>query len=134
MKTPNWISNLPAYVLIGSFSLALGCAQTDPSSTKPSTRGTIVENLEPMMKMEERGAKLVMVMEHLPRIANITADDARRLREHYNVYYVYHGAATVSLAEGKLKAYRDHIQVASQELDSLEAKMRDMVEKSSERH
>jgi len=133
MNTLNRKTCVPTCILIASFSLlATGCAQVEPSSAKPGERGKIVENLDPIVKMEERGAKLVMVMQHLPQIANITRDDARRLQEYYNVYHVYHGAATVSLAAGNLQAYRDHIKVASQELDSLEAKLKDMVESSGD--
>jgi hypothetical protein len=133
MNTSTRKSKLTGRVLFPSVLLLFtwGCAQTNPSPVQPGARGQIVENLEPMVKMEERGAKLVVVMQHLPQIAKITPDDARRLKEHYSVYYVYHGAATVMLAEGNLKAYHDHIKVASQELDSLEAKLKNMVESSS---
>jgi hypothetical protein len=125
-------SDIIACVLTASVSLfAMGCTQTDLSSAKPGERGKIVENLDPIVKMEERRTKLMIAMQYIPQIAKVTPADAQRLKEHYDVYYVYHGAATVSLAEGKLQAYRDHIKTASQELDSLEAKLKDMVEKST---
>jgi hypothetical protein len=64
-------------------------------------------------------------------VAEINDQDARELKEHYDVYYIYHNAATISLAEGNLRAYRDHLQVASNELDSMETKLKDVVEKST---
>jgi hypothetical protein len=131
MNALNWKSKWTACALVGGLALFVGgCAQTDLSPAEPTARGKIVENLDPIVKMEERGAKLVMVMQYLPQIAQITSDDARRLKEHYNVYHVYHGAAAVMLAEGNLDAYRNHLQIASQELDSLEATLKEMVEKS----
>ena len=52
-------------------------------------------------------------------------------RGHYDVYYVYHNAAATSLAEGDLQAYRNHVRAGSKELDSLEAKLKDVLKKSS---
>ena len=113
--------------------LMFGCAQTQPVSREPVSRDEIVQNLNPIVKVEERGRKLTMVMQQLPLVVDINDEDVQKLKEHYDVYYVYHNAATISLAEGKFEAYRDHLKVASNELDSIEQKLRNVAEKSDRR-
>jgi hypothetical protein len=110
--------------------LIFGCAQTQSASREPVSREEIVQNLNPIVKVEERGRKLTMVMQQLPLVVDINEEDVQKLKEHYDVYYVYHNAATISLAEGKFQAYRDHLKVASHELDSIEQRLKNVVEKS----
>ncbi|MGH7826719.1 MAG: hypothetical protein ACREQ7_16295 [Candidatus Binatia bacterium] len=121
---------IPAIVLP---LLAFGCAaQTNNDVAQQQVaRERVVHNLNPITKVEERVRKLTQVMQHLPLVANVNAEDAQKLKEHYDVYYIYHNAATVSLAQGDLRAYKNHLQVASRELDSLEAKLKHVVSKES---
>ncbi len=112
-------------------ALVAGCSQMSAGSREPMSREKVVENLSPIVDLERRGNQLTMVMQELPHVARLSAEDVRALKEHYDIYYVYHAAAATSLAEGDLRAYRDHVRVGSQELDSLEAKLKDVVKKSS---
>ncbi|HEU4341078.1 MAG TPA: hypothetical protein VFU31_05860 [Candidatus Binatia bacterium] len=113
--------------------LIFGCAQTQSASREPVSREEIVQNLSPIVKVEERGRKLTMVMQQLPLVVDINEEDVQKLKEHYDVFYVYHNAATISLAEGKFEAYRDHLKVASNELDSIEQKLKNVAAKSDRR-
>jgi hypothetical protein len=109
--------------------LAVGCAtQTHRDmAQQPVARQQVVDNLEPIVKVEERVRKLTRVMQHLPLVVNVKAEDAKKLKEHYDLYSIYHTAATISLAEGNFQAYKSHLQVASRELDSLEARLHTVV-------
>lgn len=114
---------LPAFVA--------GCTQVNSSSREPVSREKVVENLSPIVDMEQRGNQLTIAMQKLPLVAQVSAEDARALKEHYDVYYVYHSAAATSLAEGDFAAYRNHVRVGLKELDSIEAKLKDLLKKSS---
>ncbi len=114
--------------------LAFGCAaQTDSSSQEPASRQEVVENLQPIVQVEERGRMLTMAMQQLPFMMDIRTEDAEKLKEHYDVYYVHHNAATISLAQGNFNAYRGHLKVASAELDSIEERLKTII-KNSESH
>ena len=112
-------------------ALVAGCTQMNSSSREPVSREKVVENLSPILDMEQRGTQLTMAMQKLPLVARLSAEDARALKEHYDVYYVYHSAAATSLAEGDFAAYRNHVRVGLKELDSIEAKLKDVLKKSS---
>jgi uncharacterized protein YcfL len=133
MKIPARNSNiLPA--IIFSF-LAVGCAAQSQHEVaqQPVARQQVVDNLEPILKVEERVRKLTRVMQHLPLVVEVKAEDAQKLKEHYNLYSIYHNAATISLAEGNFQAYSNHLQIASRELDSLEARLHNVVNNGSPR-
>ena len=112
-------------------TIVAGCRQADSASREPVSRAKVVENLSPIVDMEKRGVQLTLAMQKLPLVANVSPEDARALKEHYDVYYVYHNAAVTSLAEGEMHAYRNHVQAGSKELDSLEAKLKDVLKRSS---
>ncbi len=109
----------------------VGCTKAHPISREPLSREKIVENLSPIVDMEQRGMKLTLAIRNLPLVTTVSPEDAHALKEAYDVYYVYHNAAATSLAEGDLQAYRDHVQAGSRELDSLEAKLQDILKGSS---
>jgi hypothetical protein len=113
------------------FAIAAGCTKAHPASREPLPREKVVENLSPIVDMEKRGIQLTLAMRNLPLVASVSPEDARTLKEAYDVYYVYHNAAATSLAEGDLQAYRNHVQAGSRELDSLEAKLKDILKGSS---
>jgi hypothetical protein len=129
MKLHSQKSRILAAILFPA--LVAGCTQLNPASREPVSREKVVENLSPILDMEQRGAQLTMAMQKLPFVTKLSADDARALKEHYDVYYVYHNAAATSLAEGDFEAYRNHVRVGLKELDSIEAKLKDVLKKSS---
>ena len=113
--------------------LAFAYAQTNPSSSsarEPAPREQVVQNLEPIVKVEERGRMLTMAIQELPNLVEIKTEDAQKIKEHYDVYYVHHNAATISLAQGDIGLYRGHLKVASAELDSIEQKVKTIIKNS----
>lgn len=115
--------------------LALSCtAQTDSSAQQPASRQQVVDNLKPIVQVEERGRMLTMAMQQLPLMLDVGTEDAEKLKEHYDVYYVHHNAATISLAQGNLNAYRGHLEVASAELDSIEERLKTIIKNSESQH
>jgi hypothetical protein len=88
-----------------------------------------VQNLDPIAQVEQRGQKLVAVIRQLPLVVEIDAENAKKLQEHYDVYNIYHSAATVSLVQGNLQVYNQQLAVASKELDSIEETLKSVVEK-----
>lgn len=122
-----------SHLLIALFlpALAAGCTQLSSPSREPVSREKVVENLSPILDMEQRGTQLTIAMQKLPLVAQLSPEDARALKEHYDVYYVYHSAAATSLAEGDFEAYRNHVRIGLKELDSIEATLKDVLKKSS---
>ncbi len=112
-------------------TLVGGCRQASSASREPVSRAKVVENLSPIVDMEKRGIELTLAMQKLPLVATVSPEDARAIKEYYDVYYVYHNAAATSLAEGDMQAYRNHVRAGSKELDSLEAKLKDVLKRSS---
>jgi len=121
----------PMFIAMFLPALLFACTQLNSPSREPVSREKVVENLSPILDMEQRGTQLTMAMQKLPLVAQISPEDARALKEHYDVYYVYHSAAATSLAEGDFDAYRNHVRVGLKELDSIEAKLKDVLKKSS---
>lgn len=112
---------LPALLLSTVFA---GCAQT-----RVVSRDEVVQNLDPIVQVEQRGQKLMAVMQKLPLVVEIDAGNARKLKEHYDVYHIYHSAATISLVQGNFQVYNEHLAVASKELDSIEDTLKNVIEK-----
>jgi hypothetical protein len=132
MKMPIQKSHMLAVILFPL--LVAGCTQVNPGSREPVSREEVVANLRPILDMEQRVAELTLAMRKLPLVTNLSPQDAHALKEHYDVYYVYHNAAATSLAEGDFEAYRNHVRGGLKELDSMEAKLKDVLEKSSGDH
>jgi hypothetical protein len=112
---------LPALIFSTVFA---GCAQT-----RVVSRDEVVQNLDPIVQVEQRGQKLVAVMQRLPLVVELDADNAKKLKEHYDVYHIYHNAATISLVQGNFQVYNEHLAVASKELDSIEDTLKNVIEK-----
>ena len=113
--------------------LAFAYAQSNTSSSssrEPASREEVVQNLEPIVKVEERGRMLTMAIQELPNLVEIKAEEALKIKEHYDVYYVHHNAATISLAQGDIDLYRGHLKIASAELDSIEQNLKTIIKNS----
>ncbi|HZD39937.1 MAG TPA: hypothetical protein VE131_04400 [Terriglobales bacterium] len=107
--------------------VAFGCAQTAATGRDPVSRQEIVEHMKPIVQVEQRQQKLVTVMQQLPLMVRLDKEDAKKLKEFYDIYYVHHAAATIYLADGDFKSYQRHLDVASKELDALEATLKKVV-------
>jgi uncharacterized protein YcfL len=101
----------------------IGCSQINPAP-----RDQLVENLAPIRKIEEGASKLTVVYQKLMLIGLVNDEDNKKLREHYDVYYIYHKAAAVSLARGDVESYNSYVGLAAEELARIESKMRFLVQ------
>jgi hypothetical protein len=81
-------------------------------------RSLIVANMEPIVQLEKQAAEVLSKVEYLVLIGG--ADHVLgELKESYDVYYVYHRAAAVVLAQGDLESYRAYVDLAQKELGSM---------------
>lgn len=95
------------------------------------SRNQLVENLSPILEVEERANRAMRGIEKLALLGEIKDNDMKKLKEHYDVYYVHHKAASVFLAEGNFPSYESHIRSAKTELDSMEERIKTLVNLSS---
>lgn len=100
-----------------------GCSQIDPAP-----RDQLVENLAPIREIEQEATKLTFVYQKLAVNGLVNDEDKKKIREHYDVYYIYHQAAAVSLARGNVESYKSYVDLAGEELDRIEAKMKFLVQ------
>jgi hypothetical protein len=123
-NTPS--KNIIACVLFLFTGFLAGCAPLGEVS-----RDRLVANLPPILEVEERANRAMRGIEKLALLGEITDKDMKQLKEHYDVYYVHHKAASVFLAEGNIRSYESHVGLAKKELDSMEEKIRTLVTLSS---
>lgn len=99
-----------------------GCAQIDPAP-----RDQVVENLAPIREIEAEATQLTFVYQKLAVNGLVNNVDQEKIREYYDVYYIYHKAAAVSLARGDVDSYKSYVDLAGKELDRIESKMKFLV-------
>lgn len=116
------ISRITAFLLFLG-TVLLGCSYQSAGNTPPA-RDRIVENLAPIVGLEQRANRVMLTLQKLAVLGAIGDGDVKNLKEHYDVYYVHHKAAAVLLAEGDIENYHSHVRLAVKELDSMEMKMR----------
>jgi uncharacterized protein YcfL len=102
--------------------VVIGCSQV-----RPVTRNQLVENLAPIVEIEGRSSDLTMLYQRLKLIGWIKDEDSRALKEHYDVYYIYHKGAVVSLAQGDVETCKSLVRLADQELKSIETKLKSLL-------
>jgi hypothetical protein len=105
------------------FAQPMGCGPINPAP-----RDQLVKNLGPMRQIEERASRMTIVYQNLALAGWTSKVDEMNFREHYDLYYIYHKAATVSLAQGDIEAYNAYLQSAKKELDGLETDMKGLVD------
>lgn len=103
-----------------------GCAPVGEIS-----RNQLVENLAPILEVEQRANRAMHGIEKLAVLGEMRDNDMKELKEHYDVYYVHHKAASVFLAQGNIYSYESHVGLAKKELDSMEQKIKTLVNLSS---
>lgn len=104
-----------------------GVHSTGCSQVQVAARDQLVENLTPILEVEREVQKLSLVYQKLILIGWIDNVERQRLQQHYDIYYIYHKAAAVSLAQGDLQSYRSYVRLAGEELDGIESRMRFLV-------
>jgi hypothetical protein len=95
------------------------------------SRNQLVENLAPILEVEQRANRAMRGIEKLAVLGEMRDNDMKELKEHYDVYYVHHKAASVFLAQGNFHSYESHVGLAKKELDSMEQKIKTLVKLSS---
>ncbi len=103
-----------------------GCAPVGKVS-----RNQLVENLAPILEVEQRASRAMRGIEKLAVLGEMRDNDMKELKEHYDVYYVHHKAASVFLAQGNIHSYESHVGLAKRELDSMEQKIKTLVNLSA---
>lgn len=104
-------------------TVLIGCSYQGAGNPLPA-RDSIVENLAPIVALEQRANRVMLSLQKLAVFGAIGDGEVKNLKEHYDVYYVHHKAAAVLLAEGDIENYHSHVRLAVKELDSMEMKMR----------
>ncbi len=111
----------PFLLFLGT--IFIGCSYQSAGHPPPA-RDRIVENLAPIVELEQRANRVMLGLQKLAVLGAIGDGEVKNLKEHYDVYYVHHKAAAVLLAEGDIENYHSHVRMAVEELDSMEMKMR----------
>jgi len=57
----------------------------------------------------------------------IKDEDSKKLKEHYDVYYIYHKGAVVALAQGEVETCMSLVRLAEEELQSIEVKLKSLL-------
>ncbi|NIO10243.1 MAG: hypothetical protein GTO40_20460 [Deltaproteobacteria bacterium] len=111
-------------------ALGLGaCAQTQMS---PISRDQLVENIDPILKMEKRLDQVMYYTKMLGSLGGLSQGKSTELKAHLDIYYVYYLASNVQLARGNMTAYRAHLKLAEKELDVMESILKDGMDKDFE--
>ncbi len=117
-----------------AIALGLGLLFTGCSPIGPISRDQLAENLAPILEVENWVNRAMSGVQMLGSVGEISDKDAEKLKAHYDVYSVYYHAANVYLAGGDIESYIAHIQMAKQELDTMEVILKhSLVAASSER-
>ncbi|KKL18050.1 hypothetical protein LCGC14_2479420 [marine sediment metagenome] len=94
--------------------MLVGCA---PALT---SRMTIVENLDPILKLEERAYRMQARVAALSYMGKISGETLLAVIYHYDVYYPYYLAASIYLTNGQLDEYKKAIKLAGVELVAIQ--------------
>jgi hypothetical protein len=121
----------PLNGVIISLLLFLAAFFTGCVPVREVSRNQLVENLAPILVVEERANRAMRGIEKLALLGEVRDGDMKKLKEHYDVYYVHHKAASVFLAQGDIRSYKAHVGMAKEELDSMEEKIKTLVNLSS---
>jgi len=114
----SFIAVLAALALAGS---ACSQMQIEPISQIPISRDKLVQKLNPILKLEKRLDQIMYYTRVLGSLGGMSQDKSTELKEHLNIYYPYYLASNVQLAKGNIVSYEAHLKLANEELDAMEA-------------
>lgn len=89
------------------------------STTGPIQREQLVNNLGPVLQIEEQARNLAQEQQMLRFSGWLGEEGNRQFKNHYDVYYVYHAAAISHLAYGEIPLYIECVHLAQSELDAM---------------
>jgi hypothetical protein len=99
---------------------------------KPIAPQDLAQNLGPILKIEKRLDQVKYYSQMLGNLGGMNDERADDLKAHHDIYYVYYVAANVQLARGDMEAYVAHVKLAEQELDFMEAIVKDRLTRLAE--
>ncbi len=103
-------------ILWGGFVFGLAaCTSIDPILPDQMT-----QNLSSILKVEERADQVRSSAQALQFVGGMTEDQAKRLKSHFDIYFVHYLAANVYLAEGNIGFYETHVNLAEKELVAMD--------------
>ena len=106
-------------------SLILACGLAACAQIDPVPRDQLAANLAPVLKIEERAARVKHYSQMLGSMAGMSKEKSDHLKAHYDIYYVYWMAAIFHLARGNMESYSAHVKLAERELDAMEKALKD---------
>ena len=119
-------------VLALSLVLAMGMAACSQVQVVPISRDQLVENIDPILKMEKRIDQVMYYAKMLGSLGGLSQGKSSELKTHLDIYYVYYLASNVQLAKGNMTSYQAHLELAEKELDVMESILKDGLDKDLE--
>ena len=119
-------------VLALSLVLAMGMAACSQVQVEPISRDQLVENIDPILKMEKRIDQVMYYAKMLGSLGGLSQGKSSELKTHLDIYYVYYLASNVQLAKGNMVSYQAHLKLAEKELDVMESILKDGLDKDLE--
>ena len=119
-------------VLALSLVLAMGMAACSQVQVVPISRDQLVENIDPILKMEKRIDQVMYYAKMLGSLGGLSQGKSSELKTHLDIYYVYYLASNVQLAKGNMISYQAHLELAEKELDVMESILKDGLDKDLE--
>lgn len=98
-----------------------GCSITGAGTV---VRTELVADLKPINEIERQSQMITQILGGMSQYGMLDDQAAMRLKEHYDLYYIYHAAAAVHLASGERRQYLQYVELARRELDAMESVMR----------
>ncbi len=115
-----------------SLVLAMGMAACSQVQVEPISRDQLVENIDPILKMEKRIDQVMYYAKMLGSLGGLSQGKSSELKTHLDIYYVYYLASNVQLAKGNMTSYQAHLELAEKELDVMESILKDGLDKDLE--
>lgn len=98
-----------------------GCSMTGAGTV---ARTELVADLKPINEIERHSQMITQILGGMSQYGMLDDQATMRLKEHYDLYYIYHMAAAVHLARGERHQYLQYVEQARRELDAMESMMR----------
>ena len=112
------------FVLI-SFTVLLVAAQgCSTSRVGIVAREAVIADLKPIVEIEARAQAIGQILASASGSGMFDSPAAMGLKEHYDLYYLYHMAAAVHLAHAERQPFFEYVELARRELDAMESIMR----------
>lgn len=116
-----------AHVAIFLTSVALLVVAAQGCSTSRGeivAREAVIADLKPILEIEAQAQTIRQILETARGYRMFDSRAVTDLKEHHDLYYIYHLAATFHLAHGERQQFIDYVELARRELEAIESIMR----------